>query len=107
MQPYDWYNEIGYKDQSALKPGRRVLYEDPLDLDEDTGEWLASIKLPVRPYEVSPRGFVKISKSDIYWHDPRERTRRIHENVSSTRSSQKTTRSAFTKVRSESVSPLS
>jgi len=28
MEPYDWYNEVGYKDSSALKPGVRVLYEE-------------------------------------------------------------------------------
>ena len=84
MEPYDWYNRVGYKDSSALKPGRRVLYEEHAlfpELDEKYYEHLRSIRLPKKPYEISPRGFVKIAKSDREWHDPRNRNRRIYEAV--------------------------
>jgi len=84
MEPYDWYNEIGYKDSSALKPGVRVLYEEHAlfpELDELYYKRLRSIRLPEKPAEISPGGFVKIASSDFEWHDPRNRNRRIHEAV--------------------------
>jgi hypothetical protein len=84
MEDYDWYNEVGYKDSSELKPGVRVLYEEHAlfpELDELYYQRLRSIRLPVKPAEVSPRGFVKIASSDQEWHDPRNRNRRIYEAV--------------------------
>ncbi|MEM2001037.1 MAG: hypothetical protein QXT77_00130, partial [Candidatus Methanomethylicaceae archaeon] len=82
MEPYDWYNEVGYRDSSELKPGTRVLYEEHAlfpELDELYYERLRSIRLPERPCRISPRGFVKIAESDLEWHDPRNRNRRIYE----------------------------
>lgn len=82
--PYDWYNEIGFRDSTQLKKGRTVLYEEHAlfpELDEGYYRQLQRVRIPEQPYQVSPRGFVKISKSDSEWHDPRNRRRRIHDAV--------------------------
>lgn len=82
--PYDWYNEISYRDSSQLKSGVQVLYEEHAlfpELDEEYYTRLRRIRIPTKPYYVSPRGFVKISASDWEWHDPRNRRRRIHDAV--------------------------
>lgn len=59
MELYDWYNEVEYKDPSALKPGTRVLYEEHAlfpELDEKYYERLRSIRLPEKPYRTSGIG---------------------------------------------------
>jgi Predicted nucleotide-binding protein containing TIR-like domain len=79
---YDWYNEIGYKNATELKKGVSVLFEENAmfpEIDEEYYRRLQRIRIPENPYEVSPRGFVKISQSDSEWIDPRNRRRRIHD----------------------------
>jgi ribokinase len=71
---YGWYNEIGYRDATELRTGVRVLYEEDRLLPEIDEEY---DRIPENPYEVSPRGFVKIDP-DSGWIDPRNRRRRIY-----------------------------
>lgn len=80
--PWDWYNEVGFRDSADLARGTRVLYEEHAlfpELDEPYFRRNRRIRLPDNPWETSPRGFVHVAESDPEWHDPRDRERRIYE----------------------------
>jgi hypothetical protein len=82
LHNYDWYNEIGYRDFSALKPGVHVLFEEHsllIDGDEPFYQRLRNIRIPDKVYKILPRGFLQIDPSDNFWIDPRDRNRRIYD----------------------------
>lgn len=83
-KPYEWYSQIGSKDWSELKPKTRVIYENPTpdwssEFDNPFFKEFRRIIIPTIVYYISPRGFIKISPSDGFWIDPRDRERLIQD----------------------------